>query len=152
MGPSDQISGFLLGFFQIMAIACCVSVSVLGGNERHVFFRETSTGQSVVAYFLSKVIEILTFIPIYTAAFICYSLLKEEWFIQDTGTYYLFTYLVMVFMYAVGFLFSLFLESNAGLISLVTEFMIVFFFSGLLFQLQLVKRQVFIYAVSSVFR
>merc|ERR1712238_204064 len=131
--PSDQISSRLILFFQTLSIACCVSVSVLGGNERHVFFRETSTGQSVVAYFLSKVIETLTFIPIYTAAFICYSLLKEEWFIQDTGTYYLFTYLVMVFMYAVGFLFSLFLESNAGLISLVTEFMIVFFFSGLLF-------------------
>jgi len=98
-----------------------------------VFFRETSTGQSVVAYFLSKVIEILTFIPIYTAVFICFSLAKEEWFIQDTGTYYLFTFLTMIFMYAVGFLFSLYLESNAGLISLVTEFMILFFFSGLLF-------------------
>merc|ERR1712238_228856 len=35
------------------AIACCVSVSVLGGNERLVFFRETSTGQSVVAYFFA---------------------------------------------------------------------------------------------------
>merc|ERR1712238_287193 len=131
--PSNIIDFAVFDLLFMLAIACCVSVSILGGNERLVFFRETSTGQSVVAYFLSKVIETLTFIPIYTAAFICYSLLKEEWFIQDTGTYYLFTYLVMVFMYAVGFLFSLFLESNAGLISLVTEFMIVFFFSGLLF-------------------
>merc|ERR1712161_8788 len=127
----------IIMFFMNMcaAIACCVSVSVLGGNERLVFFRETSTGQSVVAYFLSKVIETLAFMPIYAAAFISLSSNSKALLIQDTATYYLFTVLVMIFMYAVGFLFSLFLQSNAVLISLVAELMILIFFSGLTFPL-----------------
>jgi len=129
--PNDQISTVLFTMLTFLGIACCVSVSILGGNERLVFFRETSTGQSVVAYFLSKVIETLTFIPIYAAAFIYVSLTAEIWFIQDTGTYYLFTVLVIIFMYAVGFLSSLLVEVNAALISLVANLMIIIFFSGL---------------------
>merc|ERR1711865_1136046 len=122
--PNDQISTVLSTMLTFLGIACCVSVSILGGNERLVFFRETSTGQSVVAYFLSKVIVTLTFIPVYAAAYICFISMIDEWFIQDTGTFYLFIFLTMIFMYAVGFLFSLFLQSNAGLISLVAELMI----------------------------
>merc|ERR1711865_71346 len=91
--------------------------------------------KSVVAYFLSKVIVTLTFIPVYAAAYICFISMIDEWFIQDTGTFYLFIFLTMIFMYAVGFLFSLFLQSNAGLISLVAELMILIFFSGLTFPL-----------------
>merc|ERR1712161_109804 len=133
--PIDQISLTLSSVYIFLAMACCVSVSVLGGNERLVFFRETSTGQSVVAYFLSKVIVTLTFIPIYAAAYICFISGADEWFIQDTGSFYLFIFLTMIFMYAVGFLSSLFLQSNAGLISLVAELMILIFFSGLIFPL-----------------
>jgi len=80
---------------------------------------------------LSKVIETLTFIPIYAAAFIYVSLTAKIWFIQDTGTYYLFTVLVIIFMYAVGFLSCLLVEVNAALISLVANLMIIIFFSGL---------------------
>merc|ERR1712238_61211 len=129
--PSNIIDSAVFDLLFMLAIACCVSVSILGGNERLVFFRETSTGQSVVAYFLSKVIETLTFIPIYAAAFIWLSLNAEIWFIQDTGTYYLFTALAIIFMYAVGFLSSLLVEVNAGLITLVANLMIIIFFSGI---------------------
>merc|ERR1712238_69632 len=129
--PNDQISAVLSTMLNFLGIACCVSVSILGGNERLVFFRETSTGQSVVAYFLSKVIETLAFMPIYAAAFISLSSNSKAWLIQDTATYYLFTVLVMIFMYAVGFLSSLLFEVNAGLISLVANVIFNSFFSGL---------------------
>jgi len=117
--PYDATSVILMSMNIFAAIACCVSVTVLGGNERLVFFRETSTGQSVVAYFLSKVIETLAFMPIYAIAFILFAIVKDYWFIQTIGTYYIFTILLFLCMFSVGMLCSLYFDGNAGLFSLV---------------------------------
>merc|ERR1712238_183431 len=97
--PMDNIGGILFGVYMFAAIACCVSVSVLGGNERLVFFRETSTGQSVVAYFFAKVIETLAFMPIYAIAFIMVAMTFDIWFIQTIGTYYIFNWNAMQFIF-----------------------------------------------------
>merc|ERR1712238_299934 len=128
--PMDNI-GFVIGFTSLFsAIACCVSVSVLGGNERLVFFREASTGQSVVAYFFSKVIETLAFMPIYAIAFIMVAMMYDIWFIQTIGTYYIFTILLFLFMFSVGMLCSLFFV-NAAVYSLAFNVLIGMLFSGM---------------------
>merc|ERR1712238_460043 len=128
--PMDNI-GFVIGFTSLFsAIACCVSVSVLGGNERLVLFRETSTGQSVVAYFFSKVIETLAFMPIYAIAFIMVAMMYDIWFIQTIGTYYIFTILLFLFMFSIGMLCSLFFV-NAAVYSLAFNVLIGLLFSGM---------------------
>merc|ERR1712238_548452 len=127
--PMDNIGGILFGVYIFAAIACCVSVSVLGGNERLVFFRETSTGQSVVAYFFAKVIETLAFMPIYAIAFIMVAMMFDIWFIQTIGTYYIFTILLFHSMYTIGMLCSLFFV-NAAVFSLAFN-MIIMQFSGM---------------------
>merc|ERR1712161_175738 len=128
--PMDMI-GFVIGFTSLFsAIACCVSVSVLGGNERLVFFRETSTGQSVVAYFFAKVIETWAFMPIYAIAFIMVAMMFDIWFIQTIGTYYIFTILLFLFMFSVGMLCSLFFV-NAAVYSLAFNVLIGMLFSGM---------------------
>jgi len=127
--PMDNICAIMGIMNTFAAIACCVSVSVLGGNERLVFFRETSTGQSVVAYFFSKVIETLAFMPLYAVAFIMVAMMFDIWFIQTIGTYYIFTILLFLSMYSIGMLCSLFFV-NAAVFSLGANLIIITVFSG----------------------
>jgi len=127
--PMDNICAIMGIMNTFAAIACCVSVSILGGNERLVFFRETSTGQSVVAYFFSKVIETLAFMPLYAVAFIMVAMMFDIWFIQTIGTYYIFTILLFLSMYSIGMLCSLFFV-NAAVFSLGANLIIITVFSG----------------------
>jgi len=132
ISPSDKITGFPfapLGMF--MAVMCYISVSVLNGNERLVFFRETSTGQSVVAYFLSKTVETMVFVPIYAAAYLLLMVNNDDMLIQSNGTFYLFTTLAIFSMFAVGYLCALLFEKNANLISLVVNLVITLSFTGI---------------------
>merc|ERR1711865_972214 len=126
----NEISIVMIMLNMFAAIACCVSVSVLGGNERLVFFRETSTGQSVVAYFFAKVIETLAFMPIYAIAFIMVAMMFDIWFIQTIGTYYIFTILLFLSMYSIGMLCSLFID-NAAVFSLAFNLIIMMQFNGM---------------------
>merc|ERR1712238_365090 len=126
----NNICTIMIMLNMFAAIACCVSVSVLGGNERLVFFRETSTGQSVVAYFFAKVIETLAFMPIYAVAFIMVAMMYDTGFIQTIGTYYIFTILLFLSMYSIGMLCSLFFM-NAAVYALGLNLLIMLQFSGI---------------------
>jgi ABC-type multidrug transport system ATPase subunit len=114
-----------------------VLVSVMGvdifGQERANFFRETATGLKVSAYWLAKTLEVMMWLPLYSAVFssISYGISP---FLMSFVNFWLIIWMAHVGFYGLGMLVSLFCApKNRGIISLVAGLVFSMAFTGVVF-------------------
>eukprot|EP00977_Amphora_coffeiformis_P000438 scaffold112_cov196-Amphora_coffeaeformis.AAC.5 len=129
--PVDFVPQVLLNIWLFLLIVSCLSVNVLGGSERTVFFRETSTGQHVVSYWLAKTLETFLWLPAYTCGFVLLGYSSDAWLLQPLGSYWIFCFFTLAGFYGFGMLSSLLVGTgSAALLSLVFGIVVAISFSG----------------------
>ena len=129
--PIDFVPQILLNIWLFLLIVSCLSVNVLGGSERTVFFRETATGQHVLSYWLAKTFETFLWLPAYTCGFVLLGYSSDAWLLQALGSYWIFCFFTLMGFYGFGMLSSLLVGTgNAALLSLVFGIVVAISFSG----------------------
>lgn len=130
VNPVDAIPGLLGSLYFFILIVSCLSVNVLG-VERTVFFRDSSSGQLVFAYWIAKTFEALAWLPIYTAAFVVLGYSSDAWLLQPMSKYYAFLLFDLVGFFGFGMLTSLLVgPGSAALMALVFGLVVSISFSG----------------------
>lgn len=128
--PVDEIAGILINVYLFLIIVSCLSVNVLG-QERTVFFRDSSSGQLVLSYWFAKTIETLIWIPLYAGAFVLLGYTSEAWLLQPLKQFWAIIVFDLVGLYGVGMLTSLLVGPRSqSLVALVLSIIFVILFSG----------------------
>ena len=131
VNPVDAVPGILINVWLFLLIVSCLSVNVLGGNERLVFFRETANGQSVFSYWIAKTMETILWLPAYTSGFVLLGYSSDAWLLQPMSSYWVFTFFTLVGLYGFGMVSSLLVGAgSAALLSLVFGIIVCISFSG----------------------
>jgi hypothetical protein len=130
VNPVDAIPGILTNIYFFLIMVSCLSVNVFG-SERSVFFRDTSSGQSVFSYWFAKTTETLLWLPIYTSAFVLLGYSSDAWLLQPMRYYWLYIFLALVGFYGIGFVSSLLVgPRSAALLALIFSVIVTIMFSG----------------------